>query len=197
MKNLIEFCNKNWYTLKDKIDFNIDRYWDWNTSITTILKLIIVPWFDLILRKYPDQIKAAADKWTEVHSEAENFFIPKSGVTTMNPNFMKFHTLYNVKVTKQEERYIKDSISWKIDVEWEIEYWDSIWERNIDYKNALKHSEKYCVQLAWYKYLNWKPWILVYGKWKLQVIEVWSEYDIIFEELLNYFFNLLKDGSKN
>ena len=55
--NLKEWCDKNWYYLKDKIDYNWDRYSDGNVSITSILKLIVDSIFDFVMNKYKDKVE--------------------------------------------------------------------------------------------------------------------------------------------
>ena len=199
--NLKEWCETNRFYLKDKIDFEVDRYWDWNISITTILKLIWDPWFDFVMDNYWEQVKKAASKWTEVHKEAEDFFVKWSWVKTMNLNFTKFHTLYNVKVISNETTYMKlyndFIIRWSVDCTWECMYDNpftspSYFIRNIDYKNSDKHSPKYLMQLAWYKWLNWNNWVLVYWKGKLKVVEYNWELDSIWEELVDYFLTLYR-----
>lgn len=186
--NIKDWCKDNWYYLKDKIDFEWDRYWDWIPSITSILQLIWDPWFEFVMKKYGDKVKESAIKWTKEHSNAEQFFNPKSWVTNINKNFMMFHVLYNVNVIETEKTIYKDWIRWTIDLIWEIKW---KWIYNIDYKNTNKHSLKYCLQLWWYKFLNWNPWVLVYWKWKLNVKFVEDFYKDLFIELKNYFFYLL------
>lgn len=193
--NLKTFCELNWFKLKEKIDYNWDRYWNWTVSVTSILKLIEDPKFDAILSMYPERVQARADKWTEEHSKAELFFKPKSWVTEMNPNFMKFHTLFWIEPLKHEERVEKDNVSWTIDLIWRITMWINKWTYNIDYKNSDKHSIKYELQLMWYKWLNWNDWVLVYWKWKLKVIYPNPELYDIWIQLKDYFFKLLNDAN--
>jgi hypothetical protein len=193
--DLKQWCDNNWYYLKDKIDFTYWRYWDWYVSVTEILKLIWDPWFEYVMKYNEDKVKEAAIKWTEVHKQAEDFFTPKSWVIDVNQNFMKFHTLYDVTILKQEETYYRDSVRWTIDCVGKVMYENpytipSYYITNIDYKNSAKHSPKYLLQLAWYKWLNWNVWILVYWKWKLKVIEYTSELDNIWIELVDLFFKL-------
>jgi len=183
---LIEFCNQYWYKLKDKVDYDWDRYWDWNASVTSILKMIIDPKFDFILNKYKDQCEKSAFIWKQEHSNVELFFKPKSGVDKMNNNFMKFITLYNIKPIYQEKTYIKDWVRWTIDMIADVNYYDLKWTYNIDWKNTNKQSKKYELQLNAYKRLNWYDWILVYWKSNLQIIKV-SDYMEVWLELLNYF----------
>lgn len=201
--NLLEWCESNWYYLKDKIDFNYWRYLDWFVSVTEVLKLIWDPWFEYVMKYNEDKVKEAAVKWTEVHKQAEDFFTPKSWVIDVNQNFMKFHTLYDVKILKQEETYYKyvwevkwiHWIRWSVDCIGEVMYDNpftkpSYYITNIDYKNSEKHSPKYLLQLAWYKWLNWNNWILVYGKWKLKIVHYDWELDNIWIELVDLFFKL-------
>lgn len=47
-----------------------------------------------------------------------------------------------------------------------------------------------------YKRLNGNDWILVYGKWKLKVIEVEDFYKDLFIELKDYFIWLLNNYGK-
>jgi len=201
--NLQQWCESNWYYLKDRIDFKWWRHLDGLPTITEILQLIWDPWFQYVMNNYEDKVKEAAEIWTAVHKQTEQFFIPKSWVTEMNLNFTKFHVLYNVTILKQEETYYRDSIRWTVDLVWQvtIEEWkldhngylDTRDKRivcNIDYKNSNKHSPKYLLQLAWYKWLNWNNWILVYGKWKLKVVHYDWDLDWIWLELLYYFNNL-------
>lgn len=197
--NLKEWCDSNWYYLKDKIDFDIDRYWDWCISVTTILKLIVDPKFEYVMQNNKEAIEKACINWTAVHKEAEDFFTKWSWVDTINKNFMMFHTLYSIEVIKQEETFYKEWVRWTVDVIWmkDDPFWKPIYY-NIDYKNSSKHSPKYCLQMWGYKWLNWNDWILVYGKWKLSVIEVQSFYEELFIELKDYFFTLLNnEKSKN
>lgn len=188
--NLNKWCEANWYYLKDKIDFTYLRYWDWFVSVTEILKLIWDPWFEYVMKHNEDKVKEAASKWTEVHKQAEDFFTPKSWVIDVNQNFMKFHTLYDVTILKQEETYYKYGVRWSIDCIGKVNYDWLTQILNIDYKNSQKHSPKYWLQLAWYKWLNWNNWVLVYGKWKLKVIHYNWELDNIWIELVDLFFKL-------
>jgi hypothetical protein len=191
--NLQQWCESNWYYLKDRIDFKYGRHWDGLPTVTEILQLIWDPWFQYVMNNYEDKVKEAADKWTAVHKQAEQFFIAKSWVTEMNLNFTKFHTLYNITILKQEKTYYRDCIRWTVDLVWECTSYDWMYENqilNIDYKNSNKHSPKYLLQMAWYKYLNWNNWILVYGKWKLKVFHYNWELDDIWIELVNLFFKL-------
>ena len=188
--DLKQWCDSNWFYLKDKIDFTYWRYWDWYVSVTEILKLIWDPWFEYVMKYNEDKVKEAAIKWTEVHKQAEDFFTPKSWVIDVNQNFMKFHTLYDVTVLKQEETYYKEGVRWSIDCIGKVNYDWLTQILNIDYKNSEKHSLKYLLQLAWYKWLNWNNWVLVYGKWKLKVVHYNGELDSIWLELVDLFFKI-------
>ena len=198
--NLNEFIENNWYYLKTSIDWEWDRYWNNIPSVTTILKLIWDPWFDFIMSKYWNQVEAAALKWTWVHDTAENFYRWNLVATddieeaiTLNPNISKFHSLFVKEILWMETRYEKDWVSWKIDLEALVNIRWSEYIANIDYKNAKAKSEKYKVQCGWYEYLNWKPWILVYVNWKLEIVQVESFYKDIFVELKDYFLTLLNN----
>ena len=106
---------------------------------------------------------------------------------------MLFHTFYCTEVISQEQTFYKEWVRWTIDnISYCVNYPYWQWIRNIDYKNTNKHSEKYCLQLWWYKWLNGNDGILVYGKWKLKVVEVPDYYLDLFVELKDYFFTLLK-----
>lgn len=208
---LKEWCDSNWYYLKDSLEWiNIDRYWDWCVSVTTILKLIVDPKFDYVLQNNKEAVELAASKWTEEHYKAEKFFEKWSWVTDMNLNFTKFHSLYNVDIISTEQTLYKDiyiknldkeNLSDKYTIRWTIDcigYYEdypySKWIANIDYKNSDKHSAKYLMQLAGYKWLNWNNWMLVYGKWKLKVVPYNWELDSLWIELLEYFISLLNNN---
>lgn len=198
--NLKEFINKNWYILKDRIDFVWDRYWDNTPSVTTILKLIEDPWFNFVMERYKDQVEESAAKWTIVHDAAENFYRwnfiftdNEEDAIKLNPNVSKFHSLFVKEILWMETRYEKDWVSWRIDLEAlvDIRWYEYI--ANIDYKNAKVKSEKYKVQCGWYEWLNWNPWVLAYVNWKLELVQVESFYKDIFVELKDYFFYLLNN----
>ncbi len=190
--NLIEFCNKNWYTLMDSIPENRDRYGNWIPSVTTVLKMIQDPWFDYVMQNFKPEVMEAARIWTEVHEWIETFFTDwAANDSQWFKNSVKFHSLYNIKIIEQEKQYMKWWISWKIDLIANVEY-NINWIYNIDYKNCLKHSPKYLVQLWGYKYLNWNPWLLVYLKKKLKIVIVPDEYELIFIELKDYFLSKLE-----
>lgn len=188
--NLKEWCDKNWYYLKDTIDYEWDRYWDGNVSITSILKLIVDPTFEFVMNKYKDQVEEAANEWTRIHKQAEDFHTKWSWVNEINKNFMLFHTLYWIESIWQELTFYKEWVRWTVDAVWSNIEWKLF---NIDYKNTNKHSEKYCLQLWWYKWLNGNDGMLVYGKWKLKVIEVPDYYLDLFVELKDLFFTLLNN----
>lgn len=187
--NLKEFCEKHWYTIKDRIDFEWDRYWDWIPSITTILKLINDQWLEYIKKNYSKELELACDNWKIVHKDAEDFFKKDWSSFKVSPQIMKFHVLYGIKSIALEERVIKDGIQGNIDLIAHSQMLETI--LNIDYKNTQLQSPKYFVQLMWYKYLNWYDWLLVYaGKWKLKVVLVPDEYYDVFIELKDLFFKL-------
>lgn len=191
--NLKEFCDKNNYILKDKIDFEIDRYWDWIPSVTTILKLIDDPWFNFILKKYWDKVQESADRWTKTHNDAEDFF---SWIwSNLNKNISELHSLFIKEIIWMETKYIKDWISWTIDLEAIVNIKWNEYEANIDYKNAKIKSEKYKIQLWWYEFLNWRRWIIAYvWKEKLELVQVEDFYKDIFIELKEYFNKLLNEA---
>jgi hypothetical protein len=186
--NLIEFCNRYWYKLKDKLPDNWDRYWTGIPSVTTILSLLEDWWLEYVLRNNKSSVTNSINEWIKTHEEAELFFKPNSWVVDLNNNIIKFHVLYNVKIIWTEVYYKKD-ICWTIDLVSDIN-WKII---NCDYKNSKFHSTKYFLQLMGYKYLNWNDWLLVYVKWKLKVVEVDNSFYNIFIELKDYFF-ILKNG---
>jgi len=193
--NLKDFCLQHNFTLKDKIDFEWDRYWDGIPSVTTILKLIEDPWFEYVKRAYPQEVEKACDNGKIVHKDAEDFFKRNWSSYEVSPQIMKFHVLYDITPIHFEERFIKDGIQGSIDIIWNVGRLNK--DMNIDYKNTQMHSVKYFVQLMWYKYLNGLDWLLVYaGKWKLKVIEVPNEYFQVFVELRELFFKL-KDFDNN
>ena len=188
--DLKEFCEKNWYYLKDRIPENWDRRKDWIPSVTTILSLIWDDSFEYVKRFHWTKLKEAATEWTRVHDEADNFFKNNSWTVEVNKNILKFHSLYVTKIINSEERYERNWVSWRIDLEAEIDYHKYSWDYNADYKNCKMKSEKYKVQLWGYQFLNWRPWLIVYVKNKLEVVEVPPYYQSIFEELVDYFFKL-------
>ena len=191
--NLNDFCYKYNYKLKDKIDFEVDRYWDWMISVTTILQLLYDPKFDYVLRNNKEAVDIAAKKWTEEHYKAEKFFDANSWVTDMNPMFMKFISLYNVTPLKREETVYREykwiKFRWTIDCIGDIDYPLYKWIYNIDWKNSKTESSKYHLQLSGYKWFNWNEWILVYGKDKLKVVHT-EDYSEVWQELVDYFITL-------
>lgn len=197
--NLKEFCNINWYILKDKIDYNWDRYGNWIVSVTSILKLIIDPKFEIVMNMYWDKVIEAANKWTLTHWIAESYFnwdlinTDEDTWIKLNPNISKFHSLFIKQIIRTESRYEKDWVSWTIDLEALVDIRWNIYEANNDYKNSKVKSEKYKLQLWWYEWLNWKPWVLVYLWWKLELVQVESFYKDIFIELKDLFFKLLNN----
>lgn len=195
--NLQEFCDKNWYILKDKINYDWDRYSNWTVSVTSILKLLHDPKFEFVMQKYEDKVLEACDRWTLVHNTAEAYFnwnlVPTDDIENcvkLNPNVSKFHSLFVKEITWTETRYEKEWVSWTIDLEAILDIRWKTYEANADYKNAKSKSEKYKLQMWWYKWLNWKPWVLVYVWKKLELIEVSDIYTEIFIELKDYFLTL-------
>lgn len=195
--NLKEFCDKRWFYLKKKIDYKWDRYNNWVVSVTSILWLIWDSWFDYVKKFYPKELQAAADRWTFVHEQAELFFTKHSWVTKINKNILKFETLYVDNIISTEKRYTKWWISWTIDLIADVDYHKYKWIYNIDYKNSNLKSFKYKVQLWGYAYLTGNPWLIVYAKTKLEVVEVEDFYTDIFIELKDYFFTLLNNDDYN
>ncbi len=199
--NLNDFCKKNWYTLRDTLDWiNLNRYEDWY-SVTTVLQLLYDPTFNYIYKTYKAAVDKACKEWTEEHLKVEKFFDAKSGVKAMNANFMKFLSLYNAEPLQREiteyREYNWIMFRWTIDSICMIDYptiWNSIY--NVDWKNSKTHSEKYLLQLAWYKWLNRYDWILVYWKDKLVLKEYTWEYDEVWQELIYYFLKLHNEKVK-
>jgi hypothetical protein len=186
--NLNEFCEKHNYKLATSLPDNWDRYNNWVPSVTTILSLLIDDSFNYVLKHNSSAVKSSITQWLKNHSDAELFFKPQSGITQCNLNVIKFHSYYNAEIIWTEVNYVKD-ISGTIDLVCSIN-----WKKyNVDYKHASYKSVKYFLQLMWYKYLNWYDWMLVYIKWKLQVIEVTNEYYDVFIELKDYFLKLLNE----
>lgn len=191
---LYKWIEDNWYKLKDSLDWiDLNRYGDWTISVTTVLQLIYDPKFDYVFRNNKEAVDIAAKKWTEEHYKAEKFFDANSWVTEMNPNFMKFISLYNVTPLKREETVYREynwiMFRWTIDCIWDIDYPLYKWIRNIDRKNSNTESPKYHLQLNWYKWFNWYEWILVYGKDKLKVVHI-EDYSEVWQELVDYFITL-------
>ena len=192
--NLNDFCSKYNYKLKDTLDWiDLNRYWDWMISVTTVLQLLYDPKFDYVLRNNKEAVDIAAKKWTEEHYKAEKFFDANSWVTEMNPMFMKFISLYNVTPLKREETVYREykwiKFRWTIDCIGDIDYPLYKWIYNIDWKNSKTESPKYHLQLNWYEWMNWNKWILVYGKDKLKVVHT-EDYSEVWQELVDYFITL-------
>lgn len=191
---LYKWIEDNWYKLKYSLDWiDLNRYWDWMISVTTVLQLIYDPKFDYVLRNNKEAIDIACKKWTEEHLKAEKFFDANSWVTEMNPMFMKFISLYNVTPLKREETVYREykwvKFRWTIDCIGDIDYPLYKWIHNIDRKNSKTESPKYHLQLSGYKWMNWYEWILVYGKDKLKVVHT-EDYSEVWQELLDYFITL-------
>lgn len=195
--NLIEFCKKHNYYLKDYIPKDWDRYWDWVPSVTTVLSLIWDDWFDYVKKFYADELQQAADKWTAVHEEAEHYFKKNSWVLKVNKNILKFHSLYVDNIISTEKRYQKWWVSWTVDLIAEIDYHKYEWIYNADYKNSNLKSYKYKIQLWGYKYLTGYPWLIIYAKTKLEVVEVEDFYTDLFCELKDLFFKIKKRDDDN
>jgi hypothetical protein len=216
-KNLKEFCKENWFTLKDRIDYKWDRYDNLIVSVTSILKIIVDPWFEFVVRNYWDKLQEACDNGTRIHSMWEEFYTPNylkqcdSDPSQINLQWsleeisedeylksnkdismiVKFHCLYNTENIALEKRYEREWVSWCIDLICKLNY---KWRRlikNVDWKTSKKHSPKYLVQLWWYKWLNWNDWLIVYIKDKLVIKEVDPKYEKIFIEAKDLFFELL------
>ena len=189
--NLNTFCSKYNYKLKDSLDWiDLNRYWDWMISVTTVLQLLYDPKFDYVLRNNKEAVDIASKKWTEEHYKAEKFFDANSWVTEMNPNFLKFVSLYNVTPLKREETVYREykgvKFRWTIDCIGDIDYPLYKWIYNIDWKNSKTESAKYHLQLSGYHWMNWNEWILVYGKDKLKVVHT-HDYSEVWQELVDYF----------
>lgn len=189
--NLQEFCSKHKYRLRDRIDWEWDRYGDGIPSVTTILNLIVNPLFESIKLNYPEQIKKACEQWTQMHSDAEDF--SNFGSLKVHDWFVEWHTLYDVTNEIVEKQYKKDC-SWKIDLSCYLPLYDNL---NVDIKTNINNKDpKYRIQLGWYKYLNGLNWALLYldkksNKYKFEVIDDIDEYMEIFIELKDLFFKLL------
>lgn len=187
--NLKEFCEKNWYELATTIPENWDRYQDKTPSVTTILSLLIDRWFEYVKKNYKDALEQAVKKWTKMHNDAETFF---NTWWEINKHILKFHILYDVEIIWQEQNY-KTDYQWTIDLIADVTYKEKRIRLNVDYKSSLNRSEKYRLQLAWYKCLNGNDWALLYiGKDKY-IFDVFNteEYVPAFLELKDYFFKLL------
>jgi hypothetical protein len=191
---LKDWCEQNWFYLKDKIDWDWDaRYENWIPSVTSILGLIWDAWFDYVKKFHTKALNDAASKWTFVHDEAEHYFKKNSWVVKVNKNILKFHSLYVDDIISTEKRYMRWWVSWTIDLIAKIDYHRFHWIFSTDYKNSNLKSLKYKVQLWWYKYLTGYPGLIVYAKTKLEVVEVEDIYEDLFIELKDLFFKLLKE----
>lgn len=190
--NLKQFLESNKLSLKESIDFEIDRYGDWIPSVTTILQLIHNPWLEFVKRNYKEKLEEAVKLWTKVHKQAEEWF-DKGG--EINSNIVTFHNLMDVKIVAQESTWFygnKDiPFRWSIDLECIINWI----EYNVDYKNTIVQSPLYKLQLWWYQLLNWKEGMIVYVKDKLKIVKVESYYKDIFYELLNLFYKYIENGN--
>jgi len=187
--NLQEFCIKNWYTLLDYIPEGWNRYWDGIPSVTTVLSLLYDRGFEFVKRNYADAVKQAATRGTAIHSEAESFF---DNWGKINHQILKFHTLYNVDILSKEEKIIKD-VQWTIDLTGILQISWHEFLKNVDYKSSKKRSEKYRLQMGWYKYLNGNDGVILYlddKKFFLDIFDT-SEYLPVFVELKDYFLTLL------
>lgn len=193
--NLQEFCSKYKYRLRDRIDWEWDRYGDGIPSVTTILNLIVNPLFESIKYNYPDKIEEACERWTQMHSDAEDFSLKWS--LEVHNWFVEWHTLYDVSNEIVEKQFKKDC-SWKIDFNC---YTPLYWTINVDIKTNIHNKDpKYKIQLGWYKYLNWYDWFLLYldyksDKYKFDRVENIDEYMAIFIELKDLFFKLLNNDN--
>lgn len=189
--NLKQFCEQNWFYLKDRIDWEWDRYWDGIPSVTTILTLIVDPVFEYIKRNNSEQIDEAAKRWKRVHANAEKHSIEWN--MDVDNSIVEFHTIFDITTIHVEKKYEKD-IQWTIDLVWYV-WWRQKGIHNIDYKSSVKNkNKKYKLQLTWYKYLNWYNWLLAYVEWKKLKHEFvdCDEYMEAFLELKDLFFKLLK-----
>jgi len=198
--NIQEFCDQNWFKLKQSIDWDWDRYNDGIPSVTTILWLIVDPWFEYVKRNYKEALSKACERWTRIHNEAEDFALGKS--KTQHKQITKFQVLYDVTIESTETKYRKSifvhweecTIQWTIDVVWKL--W--IIPTNADYKSSMNTSLKYLLQLWGYEFLNDRPWVLVHLSDKeFKVISSEYFYKELFLELSHYFFTLLEHGKQN
>lgn len=186
--NLKQFCDHYWYKLRDEIPSWWDRYRNWIPSVTTILSLIVDPGFEWIKKNNNEQLQNAIIRWKKTHADAESFF--NGDIATLHKQILKFHIINSVEIISQEELYEKD-ISWTIDLVASLMLnWVRV-EMNIDYKSSLYLNPKYKLQLAWYRYLNWLDWWLLYLGDKKYIFDydIWEQEYLIFLELKNLFFN--------
>ena len=184
--DLSQFAKQHWYVLKDSLNWEWDRYGDWNVSVTTILQLLEDPSFEFVKRNNAEALRKACDRWKSIHSSAESFFNWDS--ILLDKRILKWHVLYWVEVVRQETRYFKDWVSWTVDLEWFVN-WTL---RNVDYKSSNNQSMKYHLQLAGYYWLNWNQWSIVYlSKDSFEYVEVdVQKYLPVFLELKELFFTL-------
>jgi hypothetical protein len=185
-----QFASENKMNLLDSLPTWWDRYWDGIWSVTALLKLFQEPGFEYVKRNYADEVAVACKRWTDIHQWAEDFFSWLS--EDIHKQILKFHVLYDFKISAQEQRVFKD-ISGGIDVigSSPLLSWGVL--VNVDYKTNIKQNIKYKIQMWWYNYLNWNPgYILYMSDKKFELVEV--EMDIylpLFLELKEYFFYLL------
>lgn len=193
MERLLKFCKDHWYTLKESIDFDTDRYKDWIPSVTTILQLIVDPWFEYIKKHKKEMLKKACDRWNKIHKDAEDFSNGKS--LSQHPQITKFQVLHDITTVHAERKHIKDWIQWTIDAE--VQVGPIEWLTNIDYKSSLHENAKYKIQLWWYHYLTWNSWMILHI-WPDSYKLINSTVDdlLIFIELKDYFFTLLNQKNK-
>ena len=183
---LKEWLDNNWLKLKDKIDWEWDRYWDWQVSVTTILQIIEDPWFEYVKRNHAEAVEAACERWKAIHSWAEDFFSAKA--MAVDKRILKFHVLHDVRVTWMEKTYFKEWVRWSVDLEAYVDWL----EKNVDYKSSAKKNPKYHLQITWYYWLNWKGWGILYLWKSYEYVEVdVVELLPVFLELKEYFFCLL------
>lgn len=189
-ENLKHWAKQNWYILKDKIDWDWDRYKDGVPSVTTILWLLQEPSFEYVKRTYPTEVQEACDRGTKIHWDAEAFFDGDSEL--IHKQIMKFHVLYNVKIIGTEVNVRTDLFQWNIDLVCRL---STIYESkicNVDYKSSMNESKKYFLQLMGYKEGNGNDWAILYlNDKKFKLIFVPPEYMELWIELRDYFFTLL------
>jgi len=196
MEKIKAWATANWYVLKDRIDWDWDRYKDGTPSVTTILQLLLEPSFEYVKRRYASEVQQACDRGTKIHLDAEYFFNGDS--EQIHKQIMKFHVLYNVTIKDKEIHWhnCRHWFQWTIDLVCELDhlfYWESRRVMNIDYKSSMKESKKYFLQICWYKELNWNDWAILYlSDKKFKLVFVPPEYMELWIELRRYFFSLLK-----
>ena len=187
------WAKQNWYVLKDKIDWDWDRYKDGIPSVTTILQLLVEPSFEYVKRRYASEVREACDRGTKIHWDAEGFFNGDS--EQIHKQIMKFHVLYDVEIKGKEVKIFVNWFQWTIDMVWEM-YSNLSWRenRNIDYKSSMNQSKKYFLQLMGYKEGNGNDWAILYLNDKtFKLVLVPNEYMELWIELREYFFTLLKE----